>query len=69
MINMEKIKKIAKYAVNILAIVNALLIGLSPIWDIPNAMLIVETNNVIMGVMGTYLLGQKYVQDVQKGKE
>ena len=32
---METVKKIAKYGVNILAIVNALLVGLDPIWGIP----------------------------------
>lgn len=32
---LEKIKTIAKYTLNTLTIVNALLIGLDPIWGIP----------------------------------
>jgi hypothetical protein len=31
-LTMEKVKKIAKYTVNILTITNALLVGLDPIW-------------------------------------
>lgn len=57
---MEKIKKIAKYATNILAIVNALLIGILPIWNI-NGDKITDTIAVIIAVIGTYLLGNKAV--------
>lgn len=56
---MQKIKKIAKYTTNVLAIINALLIGLSPIWGIPYAGKISDTIIVIMAVIGTYLLGDK----------
>ena len=56
---MEKVKKIAKYVTNILAIINALLIGLDPIWGIPYANEISETIIVVMAVIGTYLLGSK----------
>lgn len=56
---MEKVKKIAKYTTNILAIINALLLGLEPIWNIPYADKISATITVIIGVIGTYLLGQK----------
>jgi len=56
---METVKKIAKYGVNILAIVNALLVGLDPIWGIPYCDKITATISVIMAVAGTYLLGQK----------
>jgi hypothetical protein len=56
---MEKIKKIAKYTTNILAIINALILGLEPIWNIPYADKISATITVIIGVIGTYLLGQK----------
>ena len=59
---MKKIKTIAKYATNILAIINALLIGLAPIWGIPYADKIIETIAVIIGVLGTYLLGDKAVK-------
>lgn len=66
---MEKVKTISKYVVNILAIVNALIIGLDPIWGIPMATEISETLTVVMAVMGTYLLGTKTVQSIQQGKE
>lgn len=66
---MEKIKKIAKYTTNILAIINALILGLDPIWNIPYADKISATIIVIVGVIGTYLLGQKAVGEIMKGKE
>ena len=55
---MKKLKKIAKYSVNILAIINALLIGILPIWNI-NGDKVTDTINVIIAVLGTYLLGDK----------
>lgn len=58
---MDKIKKISKYLVNILAIVNVLLIKLQPIWNIPYADKISETMAVIIAVIGTYLLGSKTI--------
>jgi hypothetical protein len=57
----EKIKTIAKYVVNILAIVNALLIGILPIWNI-NGDQITETIAVVIAVISTYLLGNKVVK-------
>ena len=54
----EKVKKYSKYLLNILTIVNALLVGISPIWDIP-ADRVIETISVIMAVISTYLLGNK----------
>lgn len=63
---MEKVKKIAKYTTNVLAILNALLIGLAPIWNIPYAEPISDTMIVVMAVIGTYLLGNKAVE---KSKE
>lgn len=56
---MEVVKKIAKYSINIFTIVNALLIGLDPIWGIPYCDKITATISVIMAVEGTYLLGNK----------
>ena len=58
---MEKInvKKISKYTLNILTIVNALLLGLDPIWGIPYADKLIPTMSVIMAVISTYLLGDK----------
>lgn len=66
---MEKIKKIAKYATNILAIINALILVLDPIWGIPFADKISATIIGITGVIGTYLLGTKTVNNIVKGKE
>lgn len=61
---MEKVKKIAKYTTNILCILNALLLGLDPIWNIPYADKISATIIVIVGVIGTYLLGDKAVNSI-----
>lgn len=55
---MEKVKKISKYVLNILTIINALLIGIAPIWEL-NCDKIIETIAVIMAVISTYLLGNK----------
>ncbi len=63
------IKTIAKYGVNILVIVDALLLGLAPIWNIPCADKISATISVICGVLGTYLIGNKTVSTMKKGKE
>ena len=65
----DKIKKVAKYTTNILAIVNALILGLDPIWGIPYAHEISNTFIVIIGVIGTYLIGQKTVHKILEGKE
>ena len=62
---MEKIKKIAKYVLNSLTIVNALLIGLDPIWNIPYADKTIATISVVMAVISTYLLGNKAVNKVK----
>lgn len=62
------IKKIAKYTTNILAIINALILGLDPIWNIPYADKISTTITVIIGVIGTYLLTPKVVDKIVKGK-
>ena len=56
---MEKVKKIAKYTLNSLTIINALLIGLEPIWGIPYADKTSATISVVMAVISTYLLGNK----------
>jgi len=54
----KKIKKISKYAMNILAMINALLVGLSPIWgwEIDR---VIDSIVVITGVIGLYLVGGK----------
>jgi len=56
----EKVKTIAKYVVNILAIVNALLIGILPIWGIDGNQ-VTDTIAVVIAVLSTYLLGNKVV--------
>ena len=63
---MKKVKTIAKYTTNILAIINALLIGLSPIWNIPYSDKLIDTIAVVVGVFGTYLLGDKAVNTIKK---
>ena len=62
---MEKIKKISKYVLNALTIVNALLVGLDPIWNIPYADKAIATISVVMAVIATYLLGDKAVSKVK----
>lgn len=54
----EKIKKISKYTMNILAMANALIIGLSPIWGW-NLDKVTDSIVVITGVLGLYLVGGK----------
>ena len=61
----EKIKKIAKYVLNTLTIVNALLVGLDPIWGIPYGKELIGTITVVMAVISTYLLGDKAVHKVK----
>lgn len=63
---MEKVKKVAKYVTNLLAIINALLLGLAPIWGWSWSGKISDTIIVIMGVIGTYLLGDKAVKTIKE---
>ena len=65
---MGKIKKVSKYVLNSLTIVNALLIGLDPIWSIPYADKIIATISVVMAVISTYLLGNKAVSKKKEGE-
>lgn len=58
---MKKFKKIVKYVVNILTIINALIIGIAPIWNV-NADKITNTIAVVIAVISTYLLGTKFVK-------
>lgn len=60
------IKKIAKYTTNILAIINALILVLDPIWNIPYADKISATITGIIGVIGTYLLGSKAINSTKE---
>jgi hypothetical protein len=65
---MEKVKKIAKYTLNGLAIINFLLIELDPIWNITCADKMIATVGVIMACIATYLLGDKAIWKM-KGNE
>ena len=55
---MEKVKKISKYVVNALNMINMLLLGLAKIWnwEIAN---ISATIIVVAGVISLYLVGGK----------
>lgn len=61
---MEKFKKISKYVLNILTILNALIIGIAPIWNI-NADKVTNTIAVVIAVISTYLLGNKAVNKIK----
>lgn len=63
---MERIKQIAKYTTNVLAIIAALVSGINAVEGItiPYAIQIVQVIAVIQGVLGTYLLGNKAVESV-----
>lgn len=65
---MEKIKTIAKYLTNILAIVSALVAGINAVdgITIPYAIQIVQVITVVQGVIGTYLLGQKAINNKEE---
>ena len=60
-INMEKIKKIAKYTTNVLAIIGALIAGINGVdgITIPHATQMIQVIAVLQGVIGTYLLTNK----------
>lgn len=64
---MEKIKKITKYVVNALNMINALLLGLAQIWgwqiDKISATII-----VVAGIISLYLVGGKLF-DLKEEKE
>lgn len=63
------LKKIIKYTTNILAIINAILIGLQPIWDIPYGDKIIATIGVFLGVLGGVLTGDKIVAVIKTKNE
>lgn len=65
---MEKVKKIAKYTTNILAIISALVAGINAVdgITIPYAIQVVQVIAVVQGVIGTYLLGQKAVNNKEE---
>ena len=62
---MEKIKTIAKYAINILAIISALVTGINAVEGItiPYVAQITGVITAINSVISTYLLGNKVVEN------
>lgn len=64
---MNKVKKIAKYTTNILAIISALITGINAIdgITIPYTYQIVQVIAVITGVIGTYLLSNKTINTIK----
>lgn len=58
----DKIKKTSKYLMNILAMINALIIGLSPIWGWQLDK-ITDSIVVITGIIGLYLVGGKLFEE------
>lgn len=67
---MEKVKQIAKYTTNVLAIIAALVAGINAVdgINIPYAIQIVQIIAVLQGVIGTYLLGNKIAKDNKEEK-
>ena len=55
---MKKIKKVSKYVMNGLAMINAIIVGLSPIWGWQLDK-VVDSIVVINGVIGLWLVGGK----------
>lgn len=66
----DKVKKIAKYITNVLAIIAALVSGINAVdgITIPYAIQIVQIIAVIQGIIGTYLLGNKMAEKVEEKK-
>lgn len=67
---MDKVKQIAKYTTNVLAIIAALVAGINAVdgITIPYAIQIVQVIAVLQGVIGTYLLGNKIAKDDKEVK-
>ena len=65
---MDKLKKMVKYLTNILAIISALVAGINAVEGItiPYAIQIVQVIAVVNGVIGTYLLGQKAINNKEE---
>ena len=65
---METIKKIAKYTTNVLGIIAALIAGINSVEGItiPYAIQIVQVIAVVQGVIGTYLLSNKVIKEMEE---
>ena len=55
---LEKIKTISKYTMNILAFIDAILVGLSPVWGW-HLDKITDSITIIVGLIGAYLVSGK----------
>lgn len=64
---MKKVKKISKYVMNCLALINALIVGLSPIWNW-HLEKVTDSIVVITGIIGLYLVGGKLFETKESGK-
>lgn len=64
---MKKVKKISKYVMNFLALINALIVGLSPIWNWQLEK-VTDSIVVITGIIGLYLVGGKLFETKEGGK-
>lgn len=61
----EKIKTISKYVMNILAFINAILVGLSPIWGWQIDKL-TDSIVIIVGLIGAWLVSGKILGEGEK---
>lgn len=64
---MNKVKKISKYVMNVLAMINAIIVGLSPIWGW-NLEKVTDSIVVITGIIGLWLVGGKLFETKEGGK-
>lgn len=64
---MKKVKKISKYVMNFLSLINALIVGLSPIWNWQLEK-VTDSIVVITGIIGLYLVGGKLFETKEGGK-
>ena len=64
---MKKVKKISKYVMNCLALINAIIVGLSPIWGW-NLEKVTDSIVVITGIIGLWLVGGKLFETKEGGK-
>ena len=64
----DKIKKVSKYVMNILAMINALIVGLSPIWGW-HLDKITDSIVVITGIIGLYLVSGKLFEEKSEDDE
>ena len=63
----EKIKTISKYTMNILAFLNAIVIGLSPIWGW-HLDKITNSVSIIIGLIGAWLVSGKIFETNKEAK-